>query len=562
MTSWTSSAEGAGVTAVPGLRLGDRYELVSPIAAGGMAQVWKARDLVLNRDVAAKILHPHLTTDDAFVARFRREAVAAAQLSHRSIVSVYDTITTPLEAIVMELIDGGTLRARLDEAGALSAREVIDLGVQISGALHEAHTAGIVHRDIKPANIMIGSDKRVMVTDFGIAKAGTDADLTTTGTLLGTAKYLSPEQVTGDPIDPRSDLYSLGIVLFESLTGTVPFKAGTDAATALARLHQDPPPVRQLRPNAPVDLAAVVTRLMARDPRERFSRSLQVRDALLAIDPDAPPGPTPNQGAAMAGVTGGWNPANLSPDPGGNGRPRPPDPPANLRQGPPLHQVITFNPGSGPVEVGGLPAGGQPVGGGVVSVSSESVRRSGRSRLTTLLVLALVLGALAVVGALLLGLNDDPPVNAESTPLTIASATSFDPLSSDAVKDENEELTGLAIDRDLATAWATVNYNGANLAGLKDGVGLKLTLGEASPVSRIELDANSEGWAADIFVGDEFGDDPTQWVAPAVTITGGSRRMVRDLAEPIEGSMVLIWIRDTGLTGERFRFELAEVVVK
>ena len=167
-----------------------------------------------------------------------------------------------MEAIVMELIEGRTLRAVLDEAGALPASEVIEIGMQIAGALAEAHGAGIVHRDIKPANIMVCPDGRVMVTDFGIAKARTDADLTTTGTLLGTAKYLSPEQVSGEPIDPRSDLYSLGVVLFETLTGTAPFKANTDAATALARLHQDPPPVSQLRPNVPADLAAIVAKLI------------------------------------------------------------------------------------------------------------------------------------------------------------------------------------------------------------------------------------------------------------------------------------------------------------
>ncbi len=237
--------------------LGDRYELVAPIAAGGMVQVWSANDLVLNRKVAAKIVPPHLATDEAFVARFRREAVAAARLTHRSIVAVFDTISEPpLEAIVMELIDGRTLRTVLDEVGALPARDVIQLGVQISAALEVAHHAGIVHRDIKPANIMVGNDRRIMVTDFGIAKAGTDADLTTTGTLLGTAKYLSPEQVTGAPVDPRSDLYSLGILLFEALTGRVPFKANTDAATALARLHQDPPLARQMRPNVPLNLHA------------------------------------------------------------------------------------------------------------------------------------------------------------------------------------------------------------------------------------------------------------------------------------------------------------------
>jgi len=201
------------IAPAPGLRLAERYELVSLIATGGMAQVWQATDTVLGRPVAAKILHPHLATDRGFLVRFRREAVAAARLSHPGIVSIYDTVTQPgLEVIVMELVDGETLRSQLDSQGVMSVTEAADLGIQVADALSNAHAAGIVHRDIKPSNILMCRDDRIMVTDFGIAKAGEDTDLTVTGTLLGTAKYLSPEQVRGDASDPRSDLYSLGIV--------------------------------------------------------------------------------------------------------------------------------------------------------------------------------------------------------------------------------------------------------------------------------------------------------------------------------------------------------------
>ena len=574
----------------PGTELADRYELVAPIASGGMAQVWSANDLVLNRQVAIKILHPHLGTDEAFVARFRREAVAAARLTHRSIVAVFDTISEPpLEAIVMELIDGRTLRAVLDEVGALPARDVIQLGVQISAALEVAHQAGIVHRDIKPANIMVGRDRRIMVTDFGIAKAGTDADLTTTGTLLGTAKYLSPEQVTGAPVDPRSDLYSLGVVLFEALTGTVPFKANTDAATALARLHQEVPLARERRPNVPLELETILTGLMARDLRDRFPRASDVAEALLKVDPDAPPGPPlsstsgpqpadtglspPNAGARshqrpasdpsrpsnlvfpssgpVPAVTGMAPPRNHGGSGRGTGHPRPPDPPKNLSQGPPLQA------GSGPSS-GTL----QPV-----PISSERVRRSGRSRLSALFVSTLILVAVGVAITQLtsFGRSGDAasvnPFDEASPGLPITQITSFDPQTSDPDKQEREDLVSLAIDGDIETAWTTESYRGRDLSGLKDGVGLLITLEERLPLNQIQLDTNTEGWKGEIYVGDSFGEDPTQWGTPAVTIDAGSNRVVRDLNRA-EGQTVLIWVRDTGVSGERNRFELAEVVIK
>ncbi len=270
--------------AKPGYLVGNRYELISPVASGGMAQVWQAVDRILNRRVAVKILHPHLAGDRGFLLRFRREAVAAARLSHPSVVSIYDTVSADgLEAIVMEFIEGRTLREVLDTAGPFSPLDARDLGLQVAEALDAAHRGGVVHRDIKPSNIMLCADRRVMVTDFGIAKAGEDTDLTVTGTLLGTAKYLSPEQVRGDAADARSDLYALGVVLYEALAGRAPFKGETDAATALIRLHEDPPPLAGFRADAGEALTSVIHRLLQRDPADRFQRALDVRAALSGL---------------------------------------------------------------------------------------------------------------------------------------------------------------------------------------------------------------------------------------------------------------------------------------
>ena len=208
-----------------GSLLAGRYRFERRLAVGGMAEVWEAHDQVLDRPVAIKVLHPHLAGDQNFVERFRREAIAAARLTHPSIVAIYDTHSSDGdEAIVMELVRGMSLRRHLDDEGRLGPAEAVQIAARVAEALETAHRAGLVHRDIKPANILLTDDERVMVADFGIAKV-TDADHTTEGTVLGTAKYLAPEQVQGNPVDARTDLYSLGIVLYEMVCGRVPFAA-------------------------------------------------------------------------------------------------------------------------------------------------------------------------------------------------------------------------------------------------------------------------------------------------------------------------------------------------
>ena len=231
-----SETSDAGPTGGPlaGRLLVGRYRLNRPIASGGMAEVWEATDETLARRVAVKLLHPHLGRDDSFVRRFRAEAVAAARLAHPSIVSVYDTFSADgMEAIVMELVVGTTMRADLDQHGPMRLEAVLAIGTQVADALGAAHASGLVHRDVKPANILLSADGRVLVTDFGIAKAAEGNDLTSAGAMVGTAKYLAPEQVEGGPIDGRADLYALGVVLYEALTGVAPFVEEAAKATVL-----------------------------------------------------------------------------------------------------------------------------------------------------------------------------------------------------------------------------------------------------------------------------------------------------------------------------------------
>ncbi len=213
------SATSAGVVEA-GRLLAGRYRLEELVASGGMAQVWRGTDEILRRQVAVKLLHPHLAADGSFVTRFRQEAVAAARLAHPGIVAIYDTCSEAgTEAIVMELVPGRTLRERIDDQAPIDPWQAAGLAAQVAEALDAAHRAGLVHRDIKPANVLLAGDGRVKVADFGIAKAAEGADLTQPGLMVGTAKYVAPEQVEGKAVDPRTDIYSLGVVLYEMLCG-------------------------------------------------------------------------------------------------------------------------------------------------------------------------------------------------------------------------------------------------------------------------------------------------------------------------------------------------------
>lgn len=268
-------------------RLADRYRMVRPIASGGMAEVWEANDETLGRAVAVKLLHPQFAADPTLRTRFHHEAVAAARLRDPRIVGILDTAELDgREAIVMELVRGRTLREWLDERTALEPVEVIHIGAEVATALAAAHRAGVIHRDIKPANILLSDDGRVMVTDFGIAKVLDAPDLTRTAQVLGTVKYLAPEQVEGGPVDGRTDIYALGAVLYEMLCGEPPFRAETPAALALARMHRDPTRPSAILPRVPVDLDDTIMRALARTPAQRWSTAIDLRAALLATRAD------------------------------------------------------------------------------------------------------------------------------------------------------------------------------------------------------------------------------------------------------------------------------------
>ncbi len=267
-----------------------RYEVTHLIARGGMAQVYRALDLRLGRHVALKVLFPELSVDRTFVERFRREAQAAANLSHPNVVAVYDWGEDEgTYFIVMELITGTSLATALRAERTLAATRAASIAAQVASALTYAHRHGVVHRDIKPGNVMLTDDGQVKVTDFGIAQAvSTEEGLTMAGSVMGTAAYFSPEQAEGAVVDGRSDVYSLGIVLYEMLAGRTPFVGDSPVAVASMHVRNAPPLLRDLNPAVPVDIEAVTMRALAKAPDDRYQSAEEFRSDLLRFTEGQP----------------------------------------------------------------------------------------------------------------------------------------------------------------------------------------------------------------------------------------------------------------------------------
>ncbi|NDZ92959.1 Stk1 family PASTA domain-containing Ser/Thr kinase [Streptomyces sp. SID6673] len=270
--------------------LSDRYELGETLGFGGMSEVHFARDLRLHRDVAVKVLRADLARDPTFYLRFRREAQNAAKLNHPTIVQVFDTGEAetedgPLPFIVMEYVDGETLRDVLRANGQVSPRQAMTWMADVAAAMDFSHRNGIVHRDMKPANVMIDKSGAVKVMDFGIARAMSDSTstMTQTSAVMGTAQYLSPEQARGIKVDPRSDIYSMGCVLFELLTGEPPFTGDSPVAVAHQHVHEDPPWPSSIRPEIPRELDSVVLKAMSKNPANRYQSAADLRSDLIKV---------------------------------------------------------------------------------------------------------------------------------------------------------------------------------------------------------------------------------------------------------------------------------------
>ncbi|MDQ3430097.1 MAG: Stk1 family PASTA domain-containing Ser/Thr kinase, partial [Actinomycetota bacterium] len=263
----------------------NRYRLRQPLGSGGMADVFLAHDDVLDRDVALKVMSVRYAGDDEFVERFKREAQSAAALSHPNIVSIFDRGETDdgTYYIAMEYLSGGTLKDRVLKRGALPPQTAAAVALQIAEALKAAHDRDVIHRDIKPQNILITGSGDVKVTDFGIARAASSSTMTRTGHILGTAHYISPEQAMGEPVGPASDLYSLGVVLYEMLTGEMPFDADTPLGIAMKHVNGHLVPPQILNGAVPDGVNAVTVRLLAKDPADRYGSDAELIEDLERV---------------------------------------------------------------------------------------------------------------------------------------------------------------------------------------------------------------------------------------------------------------------------------------
>ncbi|HEX3622470.1 MAG TPA: protein kinase [Acidimicrobiales bacterium] len=499
--------------ALPGVHtervLAGRYRLKRLIAKGGMAEVWEAVDDILGRPVAVKILHPHLAADESFRERFRREAIAAARLAHANVVATYDTGTDDgVTFIVMELVEGKTLRQVLNELGPMAPGRAVHIAAQVADALQYAHKAGIVHREIKPANILICPDGRVKVADFGIAKAVEESEpdrpspaeaLTSTGSIVGTAQYLSPEQVDGRTVDGRTDVYALGVVLYEMLCGRPPFTGDTDMAVALQHVTSTPLAPRQVRGGIPRALEQVVLRAMAKAPEARYQSAAELQTALLSVE----------LGAEEA--TNVVAPTGYVPRPGADAHTPPRGIPPSFAQTERRWMVPTI----------------------------------------AIVAIALTLGVVGILFArsdagqsLLDNLKPAQQPAASQQAIPTPTPLPFDPSPGDGAE-HNSDLGNL-VDNDPSTTWSTEQYSTANFGGLKPGVGVVLQLDGSHKLKQLTVTSPSTGWSAEVVVADAAKPTRDAWGAAVAAKKGiGAGTTTFDLGGKSAGA-VLLWITDLG----------------
>jgi serine/threonine-protein kinase len=418
-----------------------RYEQLELVGRGGMSSVWKAHDRLLDRTVAIKVLHEQYTQDEEYVERFRREARAVAQLSHPNIVTVIDRgEDSGRQYIVFEYVDGENLKQLVEREGPLPVRDALLLALQMARALGFAHDRGLVHRDVKPQNVLLNDEGQAKMTDFGIARSVDVQGVTVTGTVMGTSEYIAPEQARGQRVSALTDVYSLGVVLYELLTGGVPYQGESFVSVALRHVNEPVPDVLDYRPDCPPRVALAIERAMAKDPDDRFQSMEELVDELEACLEDMDPR---SEEATMIAR----RPVTATP------RPR-----------------------------------------------RDAPRR--RRRLGILWPLLAVLAVLAVAGIAAyatMQLRDDGGGTAGATnqPITLSGVGAYDPDGDDA---EHDSEAPEATDGDPDTSWTTETYR--DFSGSKPGVGLVLDAGARVEPSRITVTTDTPGFTAEIQAGD------------------------------------------------------------
>ncbi len=464
--------------------LSGRYRLESKLGSGGMSTVYLALDEVLDRPVAVKLLHREISEEADQLERFRREARAAARLSHPNLVGVIDAGEDDGRPyIVFEYIEGRTLKRRIQEEGGLPVDEAVAYAIEIGRGLTAAHARKLVHRDVKPQNVLIDPDGRAKVTDFGIARSLEQKGMTATGRVLGTTDYVSPEQAMGEDVDERSDVYSLGVVLYEMLTGDVPFSAETQVGVAMKHVNEPLPDVQAKRPEVSAAVASVVDRATTKDPRDRYgSVAEMVRDLEQTLEVEA----------ARRGGTSGEATSVLDSVPSSRRR------------------------------LGGHRRSGLGIAMGIVGI--------------------LLIAAAAIFGGenIHLGGNSSPPAGGTQVRLSTDAASEFDPPPGDGRETGTERL---AVDTNpTGTAWASEHYDTQDFGGLKDGVGLAIDAGAPVAARQISIKSPTTGYDAQIY---ESSSAPpsslADWGQPVASISNGGGTETVGLPGKTAKSY-LIWI--------------------
>jgi eukaryotic-like serine/threonine-protein kinase len=462
--------------------IGGRYEIEELVGTGGMSSVYRARDSVLERRVALKILHEHFSADPEYVERFRREARAIARLNHPNIVTVIDRGEFGnRQFIVFEHIPGENLKEVVEREGQLPVAQALALTHQIARGLAFAHQHGVVHRDVKPQNVLLDESGTAKVTDFGIARSlDPGEELTQTGTLLGTSDYIAPEQASGEPIDARSDQYSLGVLLYELLTGEVPYPADSFMAVAMRHLRDPVPSVRERRRDVPDRVDKIVARAMAKRPADRFPSTEAMMGAIEGALADTGEGAGRNEATGVHSRVERPSPSRSAARPG----PR---------------------------------------------------RRQRRRRFAPLLLALLVVGAGAIALGLILAGRDGGGSGAAGS-IGGVKLTAFEDYDPQGDQSEHPESVANATDGDVSTFWTTETYRTFS----KPGVGLILDAGKAVSIEHLQIVSDEPGFTAEILAG----DNPTGGFVPFSEEQEIGRRTTLELAGGKSYRYYVVWITD------------------